>query len=85
VLSDRQRAEAARVFSDHGYDGTIRLAREWGADECVFLLSAEALAKVPQRAVTMALVDVLRRKVLIANDTPPWSDGATIVRLTDDD
>jgi hypothetical protein len=85
MLSDREREKAAQVLRSHGYAGTIRLARQTSDDECAFLFSADALATLPVAAVTAALIQTLGRKVYIANDTPPWSDGSEVLRLADQD
>ena len=85
MLSDRERVKAAQIFRSHGFGGTIRLARETSDDECVFLFSAAALATLPERAITTALQQALGRKVMVANDTPPWSEGASVLRLADDE
>jgi hypothetical protein len=76
VLSDDQRDEAIRLFARHGYNGELRVSRVLSEDERVFVLPDGVLGTLNDaRGLQLALVGVLRRKVLIVGDSPAWSEN----------
>jgi hypothetical protein len=75
---DPSQVEAVRaLFAQHGVAGDdVRVAVPLGDDEAVFVLSTEAAAGMQERDLTLALTDLLGRKVWVATDGAIW-EGRT--------
>jgi len=72
VLTDRERAEAVRLFSAHGYDAPLRVARVTSEDERVFVVPPAAFAALPEQSLAADLQKALGRKVWIVSDSDSW-------------
>ena len=60
------------IFEEHGVAGPIRVVSPVAADEAIFVVSTHEAAQMSERAVTEALIRLLRRKVWVATDGPEW-------------
>jgi hypothetical protein len=72
VLTPEQCVAALRIFREHGHDAPVRLSTSTGDAECVFVVSATALAALPERAVTTELQQALGRKVWVVAASEQW-------------
>jgi hypothetical protein len=73
VLTDPERAEAQRLFAEHGYAQPLKVARVTSDDERIFVVAADAVTTLPA-ALTAELQQALHRKVWIVGEGPPWND-----------
>jgi hypothetical protein len=73
MLTSEQRAEAERLFREHGFNGQLLIAPPVGDDERVFVLpTADHAALRRAGDLTQALQAVLRRKVWIVPACSDW-------------
>jgi hypothetical protein len=81
VLSDDERADVARLFASHGYDGPLRVARVLSEDEQAIVLPDGVLAKLRDaHGLQKAVAGAIHRKVLIIGDSPAWSEDTEPLR-----
>ena len=75
VLSDDERAEVARPFASHGYDGPLRVARARSEEQRVIVLPDGVLARLRDaHGLQEAVAGAIHRKVLIIGDSLAWSE-----------
>jgi phosphoglycolate phosphatase-like HAD superfamily hydrolase len=74
VLTDDERDEAQRLFAKHGFSQPLRVARITSEDERVFVVPPDALAALPEPALTAELQQALGRKVWIVGASSARAD-----------
>jgi hypothetical protein len=74
VLTDAERDAAARLFAEYGFDQPLVVARVTSDDERIFVVPAEALAKLPGQRLTIELQQALGRKVWMVSANATWTD-----------
>ena len=60
------------TFRRHGVSGEVREAVPREADEAVFVVSPEDWLAMRERELTLALQELLHRKVWVVTDAPSW-------------
>ena len=74
MLTEGERDAAARLFAEHGFDQPLVVARVTSDDERIFVVPAEALAKLSEQKLVIELQQALGRKVWIVSANATWAD-----------
>jgi hypothetical protein len=65
------------IFHRHGLSGDVMYADSASKDEVAFVVTSDASANMNEREVTVALTELLRRKVAMFTDSDQWAGRST--------
>ena len=74
LSDDAVRNAVVGVFRDHGVAGQVFAVPTEGSDEAIFAVSTTDAARMREAELTIALTQLLSRKVWVTTDTSSRSD-----------